>query len=47
MVIKPPCLKSKDQRQENTNFKNAVIWRVDKKKKKNPVYLEFLLKLLI
>ena len=45
MVIKPPCLKSKDRRQENTNFKNAVIWRVDKKK--NPIYLEFLLKLYI
>lgn len=47
MVIKPSCLKSKDQRQENTNFKKMKSYlKSRQKKKKKPVYLEFLLNFL-
>lgn len=45
MAIKPSYLKSEDRRQENTNSKNAISWRIGQKKNpKTPIYLEFLLK---
>lgn len=42
MAIKPSYLKSEDRRQENTNSKNAISWRIGQKKKPQNPYISWI-----